>query len=634
MTSWRRLTVRLWRLGPALLILLLSSACATPIGVIHGTTQAVYRAATSNVLSTGRPSEWSTQALNRAGLSEQFETDPQAALQELRRRIGARDAADEIFALAELSFLHAEQSGQRAHYLAAAVYAYAFLFPSDIPPPGRFDPRVHLAMELYNRGFTRGLTRPDGADVVLEAGTLPLPFGELELSVESQSFRWETYRFVRFIPVGELEVYGFRNRYRHAGIGMPLAAEVEPASEGPEAELMRKRIPPRIKVPVTAVVRLADARQAVTGGAVAGRIEVFAAPERDVVEVDGRPLPLAMEPTAVLAYMLDRAPVWDFELAGFRVADRPLFGDGLAMLLPHRRGRIPLVLVHGTASSPARWAELINELRNDPLLRRRYEVWLYTYNTGQPVLYSAQLLRRALQDAVTEFDPDGTDPALRRMVVVGHSQGGLLAKLLAVDPGTRFWDVNISTPFEQVTMSDENRTLFRETLFFQPLPMVERVVFIATPHRGSYRAGGIARRLVRLIVALPARLTRQFADVVTGRSLAGLGMSRLPTSVDNMSPGHPFIRTLASLPIDPRITAHSIIAVRGEGAPEGQTDGVVAYESAHLGGVASEVVVRSDHSCQGHPGTVEEMRRILREHAGESRAAVPSAAPHGETKVP
>ena len=38
------------------------------------------------------------------------------------------------------------------------------------------------------------------------------------------------------------------------------------------------------------------------------------------------------------------------------------------MLHPHKTGRIPVVLVHGTASSPARWAELINELENDPQL--------------------------------------------------------------------------------------------------------------------------------------------------------------------------------------------------------------------------------------------------------------------------
>jgi hypothetical protein len=83
-----------------------------------------------------------------------------------------------------------------------------------------------------------------------------------------------------------------------------------------------------------------------------------------------------------------------------------------------------------------------------------------------------------------------------------------------------------------------------------------------------------------------------------------------------MSPGDPFLRALNDLPIDPAITAHSIIAVLGEPPFIGKTDGVVAYESAHIEGVASEKVVRSGHSTQGHPDTVEEVRRILREHVG------------------
>jgi hypothetical protein len=73
---------------------------------------------------------------------------------------------------------------------------------------------------------------------------------------------------------------------------------------------------------------------------------------------------------------------------------------------------------------------------------------------------------------------------------------------------------------------------------------------------------------------------------------------------------------LNDLPIDPRIKAHSIIAVLGEGPVTGKTDGVVAYESAHIDGVVSEKVVRSGHSTQSHPDTIEEVKRILTEHLG------------------
>ena len=49
---------------------------------------------------------------------------------------------------------------------------------------------------------------------------------------------------------------------------------------------------------------------------------------------------------------------------------------------------------------------------------------------------------------------------------------------------------------------------------------------------------------------------------------------------------------------------------------EGGDDGVVKYESAHIDGVESEVVVRWEHSVQAHPNAIEEVRRILLLHAG------------------
>ena len=113
------------------------------------------------------------------------------------------------------------------------------------------------------------------------------------------------------------------------------------------------------------------------------------------MDVAGRKLPLELEPTATLAYMLEGAPVWDTEFAGFlSPAQRRSFGDGLGMLNPYRPGRIPVVLIHGTASSPARWAEMVNELQNDPVLRERVQFWLFTYNTSHPILLSAKRAAR------------------------------------------------------------------------------------------------------------------------------------------------------------------------------------------------------------------------------------------------
>jgi hypothetical protein len=82
-----------------------------------------------------------------------------------------------------------------------------------------------------------------------------------------------------------------------------------------------------------------------------------------------------------------------------------------------------------------------------------------------------------------------------------------------------------------------------------------------------------------------------------------------------MDPKSTFIQTLASIPITPDVSAHSIIAVKNPtDSREKWNDGVVSYRSAHLENVASELVVYSGHSTQSEPQTIEEVRRILLEH--------------------
>jgi pimeloyl-ACP methyl ester carboxylesterase len=604
-------------------IVALLSGCATPIGVTRGGTEEVFHALTANVLSAGELSSWSKQVLFRNNLTDQFDEDPAGTLAELhRRQKEVRLTSDRMFALAELSFFYAAQSGKQEYYLAAAAYAVAFLLPGreELTIPF-IDPRFRLAVDLYNWGISRGLASPDGSEVLLEPGTKKLPFGEMTLTVDSSGFLWGNYRFKRFIPVGDFIVRGLANRYRQPGVGAPLAAEVEPVGSGAAAETARERIPPQIKVPVTAFVRFDEPLRGVLEDKIQGRIEVYAADKTTTVKIADRDVPLELEQSATLAYMLEGSKVWDFEIAGFRFADsEKVFGDGLVMMHPYQPGAIPVVLVHGTASSPARWADLYNEITRDPFLQNSFQIWLFQYNTGQPILYSEILLRRALTNVLRDVDPDGKDPALRRMVVIGHSQGGLLTKLLAVKSGNRFWENVSRTPFDQVEMTTETRELLREGMFLEPFPNVERAIFIATPHRGSYQATGWGLNLIKRFINLPGALVSQVGVLLKQREFAELGMSQLPTSVENMSPGNPFLRALNDLPIDPRVKAHSIIAVQGVRPFRppfvGKNDGVVAYESAHIDGVESEAVIDSSHSTQGHPDTTTEVRRILREHIG------------------
>jgi hypothetical protein len=219
---------------------------------------------------------------------------------------------------------------------------------------------------------------------------------------------------------------------------------------------------------------------------------------------------------------------------------------------------------------------------------------------------------------------------LKRMVVVGHSQGGLLTKMTAIDSGTRLWP--FSVPPEELGIDVETRDLLTHALMIKPLPFVRRVIFIATPHRGSYQALGILGSFASWMVNLPGRFTKLSLDLLTlqGKGFVlGPKASGLPTSIDNMNPTNRFIVALSAIPIVDGVAANSIVGVEGGGTPAEGGDGVVKYSSAHIDGVESEKIVNSAHSMQGNPETIQEVKRILMEHAkrfaGNPKVAVPAS---------
>ena len=171
--------------------------------------------------------------------------------------------------------------------------------------------------------------------------------------------------------------------------------------------------------------------------------------------------------------------------------------------------------MHGTASSAGRWADMVNDLSSDPEIRDRFEFWFFSYETGNPIPYSALQLRQALEQAVAALDPAGQDAALRDMVIIGHSQGGLLAKMTAIDTGSRLWDGISRKPLDELKLQPETRELLRQSLFLEPEPFVGRVIFIATPHRGSYLAEYSFGRFIPELVRLPFNLMRATGDLLT-----------------------------------------------------------------------------------------------------------------------
>jgi len=606
---------------------LTGAACSGPVGVTRLTPIQQQTLLAQTALTGNVPSERSQIVLRRYRLTQTYVDQPELALATLHAVVlwGNADP-DEVLALAELSYLYARQSGSQPHALAAALYAYAFLFPEDPaqrPPP--MDAGLGWATNLYAASLIEAFRAPDGRTLAFRSGVYPLPFGSLRLAFDESQTPWAGRALTDFVPTVQYAVHGLHNRYRQDGIGVPLAARPVPMADAGGDDLVADVV----RVPATAVLLVERPREQLAGRDVQGRLEIIAVDTQETVGIDGLARPLETDRSATLAITLTEMAFWRQELANF-------LGDALgtrapAHLMarqPYQVGRIPVVLVHGTRSSPGRWANLVNDLESDPRIRARYQFWFFSYDSGNPIPFSAMLLRRALRDAVARFDPDGRDPALRHMVVIGHSQGGLLTKMTVIDSGSAFWDNFSSVPIDEAGLPDHSRRLVEEVLFVTPLPFVSRVIFIATPHRGSDLASGaIARRLAARLISMPRELVEAATDVLRDPSVHAVKMQRLPTAIDNMSPHHPFIATLSGIPIAPGVAVNSIIPVSGFGPLEDETDGVVTYRSAHLEAVESERIVRgSSHSTQSDPRTIDEVRRILLRHARLAEEAAAASA--------
>jgi hypothetical protein len=274
-----------------------------------------------------------------------------------------------------------------------------------------------------------------------------------------------------------------------------------------------------------------------------------------------------------------------------------------------------VVFVHGLISSPRAWVQTINELRNAPALAAQYQFWLFLYPTGKPIPASAARLRDSLVQARDALDPNHADSAFDRMVLIGHSMGGLLSKMMAQNSELALWDSAITVSRDQFKAPPELQKTLDEYLIFQRLPMVSRLVFIATPHRGSPIADSRFGQAVSDFVRRPAQFDAHIAELealngpnVISPELRGHALN----AISNLRTDSPILAALDRIPIHRSVPYHSIIPLIGGSM---DTDGIVEYRSSHLEGAASESIVPGTHFSQQDPAVIRELGRILHQHA-------------------
>ena len=303
---------------------------------------------------------------------------------------------------------------------------------------------------------------------------------------------------------------------------------------------------------------------------------------------------------------------------------------GLSLLHPYVRGKIPVVLIHGLGATPDSWDFFVRRLQTIPPIRDHYQIWTFGYASGQPILYSASLLRRALLQARAQYDPERTDRAFDGMVLVGYSMGGILAKAMALDSQSVLWDQISDQPVGKLLGPARARDALVQSFFFKAVPEVHRIIFIATPHRGSRVDSGALHWLgVQLNQPLDPLRTFHAALVASNepdffRESFRQGLS---SSVDQLAWGHPRLMALFDLPRNPDVKFHSIIPDVDDPPAPGGTDGVVSYASAHLDGVSSERIVHAGHLCLANPDVIRECERILIENLKEFGSGAGGSVP-------
>jgi pimeloyl-ACP methyl ester carboxylesterase len=433
----------------------------------------------------------------------------------------------------------------------------------------------------------------------------------IQVTIRQGADVWSPERIDELRFTGEFVVKGMDHYYGSDGLGVPLIAVRRLTT----AELDSRQGPDRFLpfwevYPVTAVLRFDRG----AGAPPRAILELHDTLRFNQISLEGRPAKLAADLTTPTAYHFARGGLEKYEKVSLFTPEKLSREAGLHMLHPYERGKIPVVMIHGLASSPKAWGRVVNELRGDPALRARYQFWMYMYPTGSPFILSAAEFRKTLIEARQAVDPDATDSAYDRMVLIGHSMGGLLTRLAVTDSRDELWRLNSSRPFDNIIAAPEQRELLGRIFFFKPLPFVKRVVFIATPHLGSKLGNRFIGRLGDRLIQLPGPL-EQTHNALIAQNEPGFFTPQfqlgVPTSIDELKFENPYLMTLKRLEVAPWVTAHSVIGKVGTGPLETSSDGVVPYASSHIEWSASELVVPRNHACQDAPQTVEELRRIL-----------------------
>ncbi|VVD75776.1 lipoprotein [Pandoraea capi] len=631
-----------------------------------------------DILSTGKLSASTDQTIRVAGLDETICAKTSLDCIDALGRAKEIDVDRRLAAMAEISMQLAIaqtspgdkqwNDAQFDLWLRTARYSYAYLFYSDRPSSERaFEDRQTQVRDYYNyavQNFAVALFRR-----VQQTGSDKIAGWTLPVDTSSVRFAGNRTQPREVLPASTLSFAGLRSPYRRDGFGAELVAVLDEksaadalsattrsptprgdAATGPDYDNddsgsrgglstresrasrdFRRATDPNAgpvfsEMPspsLTLLLRFNGTTLEEVLTTQVATLVVYDPYRQTSVELNHQLVPLAGNFTAGYGLWLARSGFAEQSLRTLFGRDRGIVRPHIYLMQPFDPGRRVILMLHGLASSPEAWVNLANEIQGDATLREHFQVWQVYYPTNSPILVNAMAIRNAFAATLKNFDPDGLSAASHNAVIIGHSMGGVIARLMVSSSDDDLWETFQSQYHLDDEQIDRARDRLDPLFDFRPVPQFERAIFIAAPHRGTPFARNRLGRWVSNLIKLPVTLLSSIDDVLhyaTGsEDNPSEGKTRyVPNSIDQLRDNDPYVMAAAGLKISPAVQYHSIIARRSAQGPlEASSDGVVPYTSAHLAGAESERVIVAGHSVQETPQAILEIRRILHEDVDE-----------------
>ncbi len=615
----------LGHLAPFLAIVLTAGCTYNPVKVNYVTLAEAAYVLDANAMTGAEPSSHTQQILAELDLSDDLVRDPYSLAEKLAQDTETVPRWERCMARAEICYLlgnHSNVKNPSEHFLEAALVAHDILV-SETSGPHALDPRRSLLRNIYNRGLTRFFIlkqRSEGHPKNwTEARSLT---GEYNFIVKQEGdHHCSTLDyFDYFVASDTIEYTGMRNRHRIFGVGTSLVAFRNSPSEENGREPEPYMPGGGRSCPCTAILeRLPDSGDDGRSTLLLSFVDPYHA---DSIRRRGQDVPINADYSAPLAYWIAKSQLPRIEQDSFFKSDVEGL-SGIYMMQPYDTHRIPVIMVHGLWESPLAWRDMNNDIMGDRWLRENYQVWHYLYPTGAPIIQNARKFRDALQKTIKALSPEGDTNSMKGVVVIGHSMGGVLARImLQQSKDDKLWSTAFDKPIDELDLGDNNefRADLKNAFYFEPVPCIDRVIFISTPHRGSEMAERFIGKLGIWMISLPKQLVSRTSTLVQ-RNPGALKIA-VPTSVEMLSRSNQLSIALANLEMSEDVPYHSIMGDHtGKSTPEESTDGVVPHSSSHLDGARSELIVHADHNAHEHPKAIAEVRRILRLHLKELEEA-------------